>query len=219
LGAPESALLLGRVGVGGQAYSNLATFNLSRYTNSGVNAKTQLDIALNDNNDSTASLVNVISFQSGGNVGIGNTGPAYLLHVGSTSASGIVAEFQNSAGACTLSPSSSSMVPSCSSDIRLKSDVTDAGDALAWIDDMRVRDFTIKSTGERKTGVIAQEMISAHPDMVHPGSDDFYKVDGPDPWKLVKAVQQLKAENADLIRRDDELEREITELRREIHAQ
>jgi hypothetical protein len=44
-----------------------------------------------------------------GYVGIGTTSPAYLLHVGSTAASGIVAELQNSAGTCTLTPDSSSL--------------------------------------------------------------------------------------------------------------
>jgi hypothetical protein len=132
---------------------------------------------------------------TGGNVGIGTTVPAYLLHVGSASASGIVVEFQNSSGACTFTPSASSMTPSCSSDRRLKNDIQDTGDALAWLRDMRVRDFTIKSTGEHKTGVIAQEMLKTHPDMVHLGADSFYKVDEPDPWKLVKAIQELKADN------------------------
>jgi cell division protein FtsB len=48
--------------------------------------------------------------------------------------------------------------------------------------------------------------------MVHLGPDGFYAVEEPSPWKLVKALQELKAEN-------DELRQEVTELRREVHAQ
>ena len=150
-----------------------------------------------------------IYFQSGGNVGIGTTAPAYLLHVGSASASGIVAEFQNSSGACTHSPGPSSETVSCSSDVRLKKDIVDSGDALAWLGDMRVRDFTVRATGERRTGVIAQEMLPAHPDMVHMGPDNLYKVDEPNPWEFVKAIQELKADNDNLRGANDDLRAEF----------
>jgi hypothetical protein len=143
---------------------------------------------------------------SGGYVGIGTTGPSYLLHVGSASASGAVAGFQNSSDLCTLTPASSSPTWSCSSDMRLKKDIGDAGAGLPWLDDMRVRDFTMKATGERQTGVIAQEMQLTHPDMVHMGANGFYTVDSPNPWKLVKAIQELKAENDNLRARLDALE-------------
>lgn len=130
-------------------------------------------------------------------LGIGTATPIQPLHVYS-SGSGIVAEFQNANSACTLAPATSSLTLSCSSDIRLKKDIVDTGDALAYFGDMRIRDFTVKSSGEHRTGVIAQEMLKIHPDMVHMGADSFYKVDEPDPWKLVKAIQELKAENDNL---------------------
>jgi hypothetical protein len=101
-------------------------------------------------------------------------------------------ELQNSSGACTYSPGSSSVSVSCSSDARLKTDIVDSHGALAWLKDMRVRDFTWKPTGERKTGVVAQEMLQTHPDMVHTGKDGYYTVDEPNPWKLIEAVQELK---------------------------
>jgi hypothetical protein len=44
-------------------------------------------------------------------VGIGTTSPSYLLHVGSPSAVGVVADFQNSSGYCTFSPSSRPPAP------------------------------------------------------------------------------------------------------------
>jgi hypothetical protein len=49
---------------------------------------------------------------------------------------------------------------------------------LAQLSDMRVRDFTLRSTGERRTGVIVREMLPLHPDMVHLGFDSLYAVDG-----------------------------------------
>ena len=131
------------------------------------------------------------SFIVGGNFAIGNTSPNYLLHVGSSTASGIVAELQNSSGACTYNPGASSVTVSCSSDARLKSNIHDAANALPALDDMRVRDFTVKATGEQKTGVVAQEMTVRHPEMVHKSATGFYSVDEPNPWVLVKAIQEL----------------------------
>jgi hypothetical protein len=141
-----------------------------------------------------------------GNVGIGNTSPSHLLHVGSSSASGIVLELQNSSGACTHNPGSSSETVSCSSDIRLKADIQDSKDALAWVDDMRIRDFTVKATGERKRGVIAQEVMLKHPEMVHENEEGTYLVDEPNPWNLVKAIQEQQAEI-------DELKQTLKQLR------
>jgi hypothetical protein len=42
---------------------------------------------------------------NGTGVGIGTTSPSYLLHVGSASGVGVAADFQNSSGYCTFSPS------------------------------------------------------------------------------------------------------------------
>jgi endosialidase-like protein len=157
---------------------------------------------------------------STGNVGIGTTVPAYLLHVGSASASGIVLELQNSSGACTFQPSSSSLQTVCSSDRRLKDDIVDATPALPQLADMRVRNYTIKASGERTIGVIAQEMIWKHADMVHMGAEGMYGVEAPNIWLLVKAIQELKDTNDDLAARlsadDDALKAatdNITELR------
>ena len=134
---------------------------------------------------------NALAFMFGGNIGIGNTSPSHLLHVGSSSASGIVMELQNSSGACTHNPGASSETVSCTSDASLKSDIEDTTGGLAWLDDMHIRDFTVKATGEQKTGVIAQELMQTHPDMVHENENGLYSVDQPNPWVLVKAIQDL----------------------------
>jgi hypothetical protein len=142
-------------------------------------------------NISGASYERMIITQ-GGNVGIANTSPSYLLHVGSSAASGIVAELQNSSGACTHNPGASSETVSCSSDKTLKTDIEDTRGALASVNDIHVRDFTVKSTGERRTGVIAQELMKTHPTMVHKDAKGLYSVDEPNPWVLVKAIQDLQ---------------------------
>jgi Chaperone of endosialidase len=112
-------------------------------------------------NSSTAMTIT-----STGSVGIGTTAPAVLLHTGSASASGTVAQLVNSSGTCTHTPGSGAETVSCSSDIRLKRDIVDTDSALKWLLDMRIRDYTVRVTGERRTGVIAQEMLKTHSDMV-----------------------------------------------------
>jgi hypothetical protein len=148
-----------------------------------------------------------------GTVGIGTTAPAYLLHVGSASASGTVMELQNSSGACTFAPGTSSLATTCSSDERLKANIHDTDDALPWLADMRVRDFTVKATGESSTGVIAQEMLVNHPDMVRANSEGFYGVEVPNPWKMIKALQELKTTNDSLKAANDTLQVEAASLK------
>jgi hypothetical protein len=105
---------------------------------------------------------------------------------------------QNSAGTCTHTPGAGSESVSCSSDIRLKKDIAPAPSALDWLSNIAVKQYTVRSTGERTEGVIAQEMLIYHPEMVHTDSKGIYNVDQPNPWVLVKAIQELKADNDNL---------------------
>ena len=59
-------------------------------------------------------------------------------------------------------------------------------------------DFVWNASGEHKTGVIAQELQDTHPEMVHKGSDGYLTVDEPNPWVLIKAMQEQQQEIADL---------------------
>lgn len=100
--------------------------------------------------------------------------------------------FINPGGACIHTAATSAETVACFSDERLKKDIEDAGSGLDYLAGMRVRDFALRSDGSRHTGVIAQEVQAAHPEMVHAGADGMLMVDAPNPWVLVQAIQELR---------------------------
>jgi hypothetical protein len=89
LNDPKPVLYLGRQGTSSQAFGAMATFSLSRYENAGpvgVGSRTRLDLALTHD---SFSDVNVMTFLSNGNVGVGAV-PGFKLDVaGSVNASGL----------------------------------------------------------------------------------------------------------------------------------
>jgi len=58
-----------------------------------------------------------------------------------------------------------------------------------------IKDFTIKASRNNATGVIAQDILSTYPDLVHIDYDGYYMVKEISSWKLIKAIQELKEEN------------------------
>ena len=75
---PKPILHLTREGTSGQAYGARASFNLSRYENSGTASRSRLDLALADG---TYAESTVMTLRADGNVGVGTTSPAYKLDV------------------------------------------------------------------------------------------------------------------------------------------
>jgi hypothetical protein len=131
---------------------------------------------------------------NGGNVGIDNSSPAKLLHVGSSSLSTtVVARFENSSGACDHTPGASSETVACSSDERLKKNITDANNALADIMQLRIRQYDFRATDQHYNyGVIAQEVLQTPlASLVHTDDDGMYKVEVIDAWRLTKALQEM----------------------------
>ncbi|WP_271025001.1 tail fiber domain-containing protein [Rhizobium sp. RCAM05973] len=117
---------------------------------------------------------------------------------GNSATSGSALTLTNSAGACTLTPTSTTASFACSSDERLKKNIVDARSASNWIQSFRVREYDLKSTGDHLVGVIAQEIQKDHPEMVHTDDKGMLSVDGPNPWMTIKAIQELQAQNEDL---------------------
>lgn len=115
-----------------------------------------------------------------------------------TGVAGIVLTLQNSAGTCTHTPTAGSETVSCSSDERLKANIHDAPDTLPDLMTYRIREYDVRADGSLQIGTIAQEMAIDHAGMVRADRGGFFAVDQINPWKLVKAIQELKADNDNL---------------------
>jgi Chaperone of endosialidase len=126
---------------------------------------------------------------------------------GTASLSGVGLSLTNSVGTCTFTATASgSSTQSCSSDARLKSDIRDAASAIDWLRSFRLRDYTVRASHEPGMGVIAQEVQKTHPEMVTKTDSGMLAVQQPSPWRMMKVLQELVAENARLSARLDELE-------------
>jgi hypothetical protein len=129
----------------------------------------------------------------GGSVGIGAATPTMKLHVLSTSDESIL-RLQDSDGTCDHNPESGAETVSCSSDERLKSNIHDAPSALEYLQDFRIREYVITSSGDVTTGIIAQELMQTHPELVSSSSSGYLMVEQPNPWILIKGIQELRAQ-------------------------
>lgn len=155
-----------------------------------------LRLDANNNNTSVWALFNggnnqVFNVNETGQLGINSSTPNYQMVVNQSSEGNTVA-IQDTDGLCLLDPDSASLVTSCSSDENLKKDIRPAADVLGWVDTIPVKDFTIKSSGLKTTGVIAQQIKKTHPEL-SPGKE--LVVQEVSTWKLVKAIQELSTQN------------------------
>jgi len=75
---PKAVLHLTRDGTSGESYGARASFNLSRYENSGTASRSRLDVALADG---TYTESTVMTLRADGKVGVGTDTPAYTLDV------------------------------------------------------------------------------------------------------------------------------------------
>ena len=148
-----------------------------------------------------------VTIQSDGNVGIGTTSPLTIFSVKGGIASisfnsqdGTVLQLMDSDATCTFNPESGGLTPSCSSDARLKTDITSAPDQLDYLTGLPIRQFKVIASGETKIGTIAQELLTlpAYADLVSSGSDSYFKVAEISSWKLLKGIQELDVKIASM---------------------
>jgi hypothetical protein len=103
----------------------------------------------------------------GGNVGIGTISPQFPLHAVTSSASGIVAHFQNANGTCDINPTATALV--CTSDERLKKNIRPMGDGLTQIMALRPVHFNWNAESTDTPGhpgFIAQQVQQIIPEVV-----------------------------------------------------
>ena len=130
---------------------------------------------------------------STGNIGIGIAVPLYRLDVAIAS-DGIVASFNDSdSGSCTVDPGDGDF--SCSSDIRLKKNISDLESSLGIINSLRPVRYNWNSdenNDSTKIGFIAQEVDEVLPEFVTTYKDGYLGLNyaGFTPV-LTKAIQEL----------------------------
>jgi endosialidase-like protein len=127
------------------------------------------------------------------NTGIGALIPVLKLHVASSSDDNIL-RLENSDATCDINPDTTGLNTSCSSDRRLKANIHDSSPLLAQLMKLRIRDYTVISSGKEYTGVIAQEVQEVWPELVSSNSATGYlMVSAPSTWQIIKAIQELDA--------------------------
>src|ERR1022692_1322810 len=119
-------------------------------------------------NVASSSGTSELMVASSGNVGIGTTSAQYLLQVGSASvASGTVARFQNANGTCDINPTTNTLA--CSSDERLKKNITPMTDDLAQVMALQPVYFNWNAENAgtpQHPGFIAQQVQQIMPEVV-----------------------------------------------------
>lgn len=105
-------------------------------------------------------------------VGIGNTAPGYLLHVGSASTpSGTsVAQFENAGGTCTITPDIAGGI-TCTSDVNFKKNIEDLPDVsiLEKLLSVDVKEYNMlqdRVGTQKQIGFIAQNLETIFPSLV-----------------------------------------------------
>lgn len=93
------------------------------------------------------------------------------------------------------------------SDIRVKEEIEEIPDALAKVVQLRGVTYKRKDTGERQTGVIAQEVQAVLPEAVIEGNEHLSVAYGNMVGLLIESIKELNG-------KVDSLQAEVTELRR-----
>ncbi len=118
------------------------------------------DLLLEDDSGNTTAYVagDGVSYLNGGNVGIGTTSPDRTLEV-----NGEIKVDTLGSGSTSLCIDGSSVIASCSSSIRYKTDVQTSPFGLSQVEKMRPVTFTWKNGDGKDFGFIAEEMAKISP--------------------------------------------------------
>ena len=141
--------------------------------------------------NSTTTSTSLFTVLSSGSVGVGDYTPDYLFDIEKTSVDTDIFALTDSDGACLHNPESGSETVTCSSDERLKTNISDANPMLPYLNGLVIRQYDVIASGDHLTGVIAQEIQSIHPELVTVGPDGYLSVASPNTWQLIKAIQEL----------------------------
>ena len=142
-----------------------------------------------------------------GEVGIGTTAPADLLHV-----NGDVRVLN-----CVRNSAGTQIAGTCASDLRFKKEITSFPNLLDRVSQLRpvnyywrADEFPTKAWSADQTyGLVAQEVEAVMPDLVETMADGYKAVNYSKlPLVLLQAVRELKAANDALAERNQALERE-----------
>ncbi len=144
------------------------------------------------------SNVESLTILSNGNVGVGTTTPGYKLTVVGDDGSGNVASFRTGSGATSCTLNSSTGLLNCSSDERLKQDITSLSssstlDKVLELNPVSYHWKTDTSTSTLKFGFIAQQVESIFPELVSTDKDTGYKtlsLNGMIPY-IVSSIQEM----------------------------
>jgi len=121
-----------------------------------------------------------------------------------------ILRLEDSDGVCDHNPEAGSETVTCSSDGKLKTNIRDSADVLPDLMKLRIRDYTVLSSGNELTGIIAQEVQPIFPEMVSEGPEGYLMVSQPNTWELVKAIQELQTEFESLKREGIEMRDKAT---------
>jgi hypothetical protein len=155
-----------------------------------------------------------------GNVGIG-TFPTIPAIADMLEVSGDIRVGTTGTNGCVKNFAGTGLIGTCSSDRRLKKDITPFAPVLNKVTALqpvhyfwRAAEFPDRHFGDsRAYGLIAQDVEQVLPEIVVTNADGFKAVDYSKlPLLTIQAVKELKSENDSLKQRVAELERLVTEL-------
>ncbi|HEX6462185.1 MAG TPA: tail fiber domain-containing protein [Candidatus Saccharimonadales bacterium] len=175
----------GYTGTAGAFANTTGNFNTFIGSLSGPGSATQLTNATAIGAYATVAQSNsvilgcvsgVVSCPQTQTVGIGNSAPGFLLHVGSATSmpsGATVTRFENGGGTCSVIPSTAGGV-TCTSDERAKKNIEAFTGAVELLERINIKKYNMKSDKSGSTkqiGVIAQEVEDVLPGLVVTDAD------------------------------------------------